>query len=123
MAVNDIATDETATLIASNKVEGTAVYNRSGDRLGTVYNFMVDKRSGNVQYAVLSFGGFLGVGQDYYPLPWSMLNYDTDKGGYVVDLDKSQLENAPRYAAGDEPVHDREYGRSVYDYYGVTYPW
>ena len=123
MAVSDIATDETASLIASNKVEGTAVYNRDGERLGTVYNFMVDKRSGNVQYAVLSFGGFLGVGQDYYPLPWSMLTYDTDKGGYVVDLDKSQLENAPRYASGDEPVHDREYGRSVYDYYGVTYPW
>lgn len=123
MAISDIATDETATLIASNKVEGTAVYNRTGDRLGTVYNFMVDKKSGNVQYAVLSFGGFLGVGQDYYPLPWSMLTYDTDKGGYVVDLDKSQLENAPRYASGSEPTHDREYGRSVYDYYGVTYPW
>lgn len=123
MAEKDIATEETATLIASNKVEGTSVYNQNGDRLGTVYNFMVDKKSGNVQYAVLSFGGFLGVGQDYYPLPWSMLTYDTSKGGYVVDLDKSQLDNAPRYASGDEPPHDREYGQSVYDYYGVTYPW
>lgn len=123
MAATDIATDETATLIASNKVEGTAVYNREGERLGSVYNFMVDKVSGNVQYAVLSFGGFLGLGQDYYPLPWSMLTYDTDKGGYVVDLDKQQLENAPRYAKGDEPAYDRDYGRSVYDYYGVTYPW
>lgn len=118
-----IATDETATLIASNKVEGTAVYNRQGDRLGSIYNFMVDKMSGNAQYAVLSFGGFLGVGQDYYPLPWSMLTYDIDQGGYVVDLDKSVLEAAPRFGAGEEPFRDRDYGRSVYDYYGMNYPY
>lgn len=123
MAHNDIATDETATLIASNKVEGTAVYNRQGEKLGTVTNFMVDKASGTVQYAVLSFGGFMGVGTDYYPLPWNMLTYDTSKGGYVVDLDKSLLENAPRYSGDNEPTHDRDYGRNVYDYYGVTYPW
>lgn len=120
---HDIATDETSTLIASNKVEGTAVYNRQNERLGSVYNFMVDKVSGRVEYAVLSFGGFLGIGQDYYPLPWGMLNYDTGQGGYVVDLDKSLLDNAPRYAAGQEPVYDRDYGRRVYDYYGVRYPW
>ncbi|HTH29332.1 MAG TPA: PRC-barrel domain-containing protein [Sphingobium sp.] len=118
-----IETDESTSLIASNKVEGTAVYNRAGERLGTIYNFMVDKISGDVRYAVLSFGGFLGIGQDYYPLPWDMLEYDTGKGGYVVDLDKSQLENAPRYAADDEPSYDRDYGRQVHNYYGVDYPW
>lgn len=123
MAHTDIETDETATLIASDKVEGTAVYNRQGDRLGTVTNFMVDKVSGNVQYAVLSFGGFLGVGSDYYPLPWNMLTYDTDKGGYVVDLDKSRLENAPRYDEANTPEYDRDYGRTVHDYYGMTYNW
>ena len=57
-----VATDETGRLIASNKVEGTAVFNRQGERLGSVYNFMVDKRSGQVEYAVMSFGGFLGMG-------------------------------------------------------------
>lgn len=119
----DIATDETTSLIASNKVEGTAVYNRQGDRLGSIYNFMVDKVSGNVEYAVLSFGGFLGLGGDYYPLPWNMLTYDTSQGGYVVDLDKSMLENAPHYSEDQEPTHNRDYGRQVYDYYGVTYPW
>jgi hypothetical protein len=61
-----VATDR---LIASNKVEGTAVYDRKGERLGSVYNFMVDKRSGQVAYAVMSFGGFLGVGGSYHPLP------------------------------------------------------
>lgn len=121
--MSDIATDETATLIASDKVEGTAVYNRQGERLGSVSNFMVDKVSGNAQYAVLSFGGFLGMGQDHYPLPWTMLTYDTTKGGYVVDLDKTLLEGAPRYGADDEPLYDRAYGRHVYDYYGMTYPF
>lgn len=123
MAENDIATDETNRLIASNKVEGTAVYNRSGDKLGSIYNFMVDKRSGQAEYAVLQFGGFLGIGSDYYPLPWKVLTYETDQGGYVVDLDKSLLEKAPRYASNAEPAFDRDYGREVYGYYGVPYPY
>ena len=68
-----VAVDETARLIASNKVEGTAVFDRAGEQLGTVYNFMVDKVSGQVAYAVMSFGGFLGIGESYHPLPWRAL--------------------------------------------------
>jgi sporulation protein YlmC with PRC-barrel domain len=117
----NVDTDETHALIASNKVEGTEVYNRQGEHLGEVYNFMVNKRSGQVEYAVLSFGGFLGIGDSYYPLPWKALTYDTSQGGYVVDLDKSKLEGAPSYRAGEEPVYDGAYGRSVYDYYGLPY--
>ena len=119
----DVATDETGRLIASNKVEGTAVYNREGERLGSVYNFMVDKVSGQVAYAVMSFGGFLGIGDSYHPLPWKSLTYDTNMGGYVVDLDRSRLEGAPSYKANDDPWADRGYGRSIYDYYGVPYPY
>ena len=115
----NVDSDETNTLIASNKVEGTEVYNRQGEHLGEVYNFMVNKRSGQVEYAVLSFGGFLGIGESYHPLPWKALTYDPSQGGYVVDLDKSKLEGAPRYLAGEEPVYDRAYGRSLYDYYGL----
>jgi sporulation protein YlmC with PRC-barrel domain len=115
--------DETHRLIASNKVEGTAVYNRQGERLGSVYNFMVDKVSGQVAYAVMSFGGFLGIGDSYHPLPWKSLTYDTDQGGYVVDLDKSRLEGAPSYRSGEDPWRTRDYGRSIYDYYGVEYPY
>jgi len=122
MAENPIATDETNRLIASNKVDGTAVYNRQGEKLGSIYNFMVDKRAGKVEYAVLQFGGILGLGSDYYPLPWDVLTYETDQGGYVVDLDKSLLEKAPRYSSGNEPSFDRDYGREVYGHYGVTYP-
>ncbi|MBH1991772.1 MAG: PRC-barrel domain-containing protein [Sphingomonadaceae bacterium] len=121
--MTDLAMENHGDLIASDRVEGTAVYNRQDERLGKISNFMVDKRSGQVRYAVLSFGGFLGMGHDHYPLPWSMLNYDTDKGGYVVDLDKQILDNAPRYDGGQRPEYDDGYGRNVHQYYGLIYPW
>ncbi len=123
MAENSIATEETSRLIASNKVEGTAVYNQQGERLGSIHNFMVDKNSGQVEYAVLSFGGFLGIGSDYYPIPWEILTYNTQQGGYVVNIDKSMLEKAPRYTTNDEPAFDADYGREVYSYYGKEYPY
>ena len=112
----DVATDETDELIASDKVEGTAVYNHQGERLGTVYNFMVNKVTGQVAYAVMSFGGFLGLGQSYHPLPWRLLTYDTKVGGYVVDLDKERLQDAPSYT-GESPAWDRTYGKSIDEYY------
>lgn len=123
MIDNTVATDATGRLIASNKVEGTAVYNRNREKLGSIHNFMVDKQSGKVEYAVLTFGGLFGLGGDYYPLPWEVLNYDTEQGGYVVDLDKTLLEKAPRYNDADEPTFDTEYGREVYGYYGRDYPY
>jgi sporulation protein YlmC with PRC-barrel domain len=111
--------DETTDLIASNKVEGTAVYNRQGEKLGEVYNFMVGKRSGEVAYAIMSFGGFLGIGQKYHPLPWNALTYDTSKKGYVIDADKERLMRAPSYQAGEEPFSQPEYGRQVKDYWST----
>jgi sporulation protein YlmC with PRC-barrel domain len=116
-----VATDETDRLIASNKVEGTEVYNRQGEHLGEVYNFMVDKYTGQVAYAVMSFGGFLGMGESYHPLPWKVLDYDTKVGGYVVDLDKSRLQGAPSYRRDEDPWTNPKYGRDVYGYYGVPY--
>ncbi|RSY81939.1 PRC-barrel domain containing protein [Sphingomonas koreensis] len=118
----DIATDETERLIASNKVEGTSVFDAQGEKLGTIYNFMVNKDSGQVEYAVLQFGGLFGLGADYYPLPWEKLSYDVDEGGYVVDIDKEALEDAPRYGDDTEPAYDRAYGEQVYGHYGLTYP-
>jgi hypothetical protein len=114
-----VAIDETRRLIASNKVEGTAVYNSAGEHLGSVYNFMVDKFTGQVAYAVMSFGGFLGLGESYHPLPWKALTYDTRLGGYVVDLDRDRLEGAPRYGAEDDPFADPDFGRRLDDYYGA----
>jgi len=78
-------TDETDRLISSQKVDGTAVYSRNGDSLGTVDHLMIDKFSGQVEYAVMSCGGFLGMGESYNPVPWKSLTYDTNLGGYVMD--------------------------------------
>jgi hypothetical protein len=116
-----VATDETDRLIASDKVEGTAVYNRQGERLGEVHNFMVDKHSGQVAYAVMSFGGFLGLGQSYHPLPWRVLTYDTGKGGYVVDLDKDRLRGAPSYSGSEGPDwSDQSWSARIDSYYDRT---
>jgi hypothetical protein len=117
---DNVATSETSSLIAASKVEGTSVYNREGESLGSVYDLMIGKRSGEVAYAVMSFGGFLGMGQTYHPLPWNMLEYDERQGGYVVDLDKERLQNAPHYDANDTPDwSDAQYGRQIDDYYSV----
>jgi sporulation protein YlmC with PRC-barrel domain len=119
--VADINTDETGTLIASDKVEGTNVYNREGEKLGSIYNFMVDKETGQVEYAVLQFGGFLGMGSDYYPVPWAALEYDEDQSGYVIDVDKEFLKNAPRYAPNEAPPFTPAYGSQIDEAYGVEY--
>ena len=116
--VSDVATDETGSLIAASKVNRTSVYNTQGESLGSIYDVMIDKLSGQVSYAVMSFGGFLGMGEDYHPLPWSILHYDTNQGGYVVNLDKESLEGAPRYRASDEVRwDDPDYTRGIDDYY------
>ncbi len=122
MAEHDIARDETMSLIASDKVEGPAVFNRAGEKLGSIHNFMVNKQSGQVEYAVLSFGGVLGMGTDFYPLPWESLTYDTAQGGYLVDIDKETLQSAPHYNSNNEPTYDRAFGESVYGHYGLNYP-
>ena len=113
--------EETSRLIASNKVEGTPVYSRDRQRLGSIYNFMVDKVSGQVEYAVLRYGGFLGMGQRYYPLPWRVLTYHRDAGGYVIDMLARDFEDAPSFDRDSEPEFDREYGRRVHSWYGLDY--
>jgi len=74
---------ETVSLIGSDKVDGTAVYGADDRKIGSVQRVMIDKVSGKVAYAVISFGGFLGMGEDYYPMPWPNLKYDTTLGGYA----------------------------------------
>ncbi len=96
LGTGEVPREETASLIASDKVEGTVVYGPDGDKIARIENLMIDKRGGKVAYAVLSFGGFLGMGTDHYPLPWSMLKYDEKRGGYRVNITREQLQNAPR---------------------------
>lgn len=124
MTETDLHSAETIKLIGSDKVEGTHVYNRQGDHLGQVERVMIDKHTGKVAYAVMSFGGFLGMGEEHYPLPWEVLDYDTGLDGYVVDLDRSKLEGAPSFSRGSDPAwHDPGYNRELYGYYGLAYPY
>ena len=113
--------NETGYLIGSDKVEGTAVYGADGNKIGSIERVMIDKMSGKVSYAVLSFGGFLGIGDDHYPLPWQSLKYDTSLGGYVTGVTESQLQSAPHYG-NDNAWNwgDPTRTRSVNDYYGVA---
>ena len=105
-------------VISSRRVEGTKVYNGAGERVGSIDHLIIDKKSGQVRYAVMEFGGLLGAGADRYPIPWNLLRYDTMKDGYVVPLDKAQLEGAPRHAIDDLPDYDDAYNSSVKAYYG-----
>ena len=111
---------ETGTLIGSDKVEGTAVYGPDETKIGSIERVMIDKQSGKVSYAVLGFGGFLGIGDDHYPLPWESLKYDTNLGGYRTGITEKQLQGAPKYRSdNDWSWEDRTRTRSVDDYYGV----
>ncbi|MGA8693909.1 MAG: PRC-barrel domain-containing protein [Xanthobacteraceae bacterium] len=109
---------ETVSLIGSDKVDGTAVYGADDRKIGSVQRVMIDKISGKVAYAVISFGGFLGMGEDYYPMPWANLKYDTQLGGYRVGITEQQLKSAPKFNRNtDWDWSDRSRDRTVYDYY------
>jgi hypothetical protein len=114
---------ETVSLIGSDKVEGTAVFGADQKKIGNLERVMIDKISGKVAYAVISFGGFLGVGEDYYPVPWSTLKYDTNLGGYLIGLTKDKLERAPKYNKATSWSWNRENDRRVYEYYGASPYW
>jgi len=113
-------TDETDRPISSDKVEGTSVYNRNGDSIGTINHLMIDKISGQVEFAVMSTGGFLGIGESYSPVPWDSLVYDVNLGGYVIDTDRARLEKAPRFTSNAQPNwSDRSYADRVDEYWQV----
>jgi sporulation protein YlmC with PRC-barrel domain len=111
------------TLIAADQVEGTDVYNPRGEKLGTIDDIMIDKVSGKVIYAIMSFGGFLGIGEKRYPLPWPTLQYDDGRSGYVVNLDKKVLASAPSYNVDEDFLWTPEYGRRVDKYYNAPTYW
>ena len=114
------------TAILASKVKGTAVYNDAGDKIGTVEDIVLDKQSNQIMFAALGFGGFVGIGEKYYPVPWSMLDFDEDKGGYVVPLDKDRIKNAPAYDLKDLTKHDGSLGNireQSYAYYNIGRDW
>ena len=121
--IDDAALDSAHELISSRRVEGTPVYDRAGHRLGSVHSVMIEKRSGRIAYAVMAFGGFLGMHEHVHPMPWEMLTYDVDLDGYRVDLTREQLKQAPalHLDEADRP-RDREYDERVFGHYGRL-PW
>jgi hypothetical protein len=120
----DMTTNTKDGLIAADKVNGTNVYNTAGEKIGSVEDVMIDKTSGRIAYAVMSFGGFLGMGESHHPLPWSTLHYDSAKGGYVVPLSKEPLKDAPSYVSREAMrLDDQTYGKSVHDYYKAKPYW
>ena len=105
--------------IRATTVKGTDVYNGEGEHLGHIDDIVIGKASGQAEYAIMSFGGFLGMGEKYHPLPWQSLTYDEGLGGYVVNVTRDQLQDAPSYGLADEPNwNDPDYGRRIQGYYG-----
>ena len=127
-ASDTIANPDTGTkkhaLIASDRVEGTVVRRLSGEKIGTIQRVMIDKISGKVAYAVLSFGGFLGIGEKHVPIPWERLKYDTASEAYHISISDAELATAPSYAADKEfDWGDRSEERRLHDYYGTRPYW
>lgn len=110
-----------STMVSSSDVNGTEVYSPTGDHLGQLDHLMIDKVSGQIAYAVMTFGGFLGIGAGEHPVPWKKLTFDTNLGGFVTDITQEQLTGAPSW--GDNWYDDRDYQRRSYDYYGVSPYW
>jgi hypothetical protein len=106
--------------LISARVDNTTIYDRDGRKLGSIYTFHIDRVSGRVEYAVLSFGGFLGLGQSYHPIPFSLLTVDQEQGGYRVNVDRSLLDGSPSYRPDSAPVWDASYASRISDYYGAS---
>ncbi|CEJ86877.1 PRC-barrel domain protein (modular protein) [Hyphomicrobium sp. GJ21] len=107
--------DETFTLISAGKVQGTPVLSAEGETLGEIYDVMLEKRSGKIAYALMSFGGILGIGTKYHPLPWHALKYVPDAGGYVVGIPREALRSGP--TLDDTNAWDRRLTETIDGYY------
>lgn len=110
---------ESHRLIASDKVEGTKVRRPNGATVGEIMRVMIDKRTGQVAYAVMSFGGFLGIGSDFYPLPWDRLTYNPRLDAYELDITEEQLRKAPKFDKGAASNWSAEEGKRISDYYNL----
>jgi hypothetical protein len=124
MTTAETTTTRPHALIASDRVEGTVVRRPNSEKVGTIERLMIDKISGNVAYAVLSFGGFLGLGEKHLPIPWSKLDYDPAMSAYVLEIPDEELKKAPSYAADKEfDWGDRSQENALHDYYKARPYW
>jgi PRC-barrel domain len=111
-------------LIESDRVEGTTVYDPQGNNIGSIKRLMIEKVSGRVAYAVMSFGGFLGMGTQEHAIPWDKLTYDTNLGGYRTEITEQQLRGAPTFSRDPNwDWSDRRREQELHDYYGARHYW
>jgi hypothetical protein len=111
-------------LIPSDRVEGTAVLRANGEKIGTIQRLMIDKISGNVAYAVVRYGGLLGIGEKHLPIPWGKLKFEPLMQAYQADISDDELAKAPSYAADKEfDWGDRSQETELHDYYRTRPYW
>lgn len=115
------ASGHTRAILAS-RVRGTSVYNSTGEKIGHVEDLILDKTSDNILFAALGWGGVLGVGEKYAPIPWSVLDFSPDKDGYVVPVSKALIEKAPTYQLEDLTRDDGSIAKEASTIYGVVRP-
>lgn len=112
------------TAIRAKQVLGTKVTDTAGNKIGQVEDVILDKESNNILFAVVSFGGFLGMGEKYHPIPWAALDYEPAEGAYVVSVTKEQLEAAPSGSIEELTRDDgMQFRDRTYDYYKVQRYW
>ena len=109
-------------LISSEDVEGTTVYGAGEEKVGEIDHLIIDKLSGRVIYAVMSFGGFLGLAHSHYPVPWAALKYDTALEGFRTGISEQQLKDAPEFS-DDNWASDRSWETQTHRHYGVKPYW
>ena len=111
-------------VLSAATLAGDAVRNRAGEDLGKVDELMVDIPSGRIAYAVLSFGGFLGMGNKLFAVPWNALQVDEDEHCFILDMDKRTLEAAPGFDKDNWPdMADTAWGSEIFRYYNTTPYW
>ncbi|MBY6055576.1 PRC-barrel domain-containing protein [Leisingera daeponensis] len=110
-----------SSLVSTNDVTGTDVYDERGEKAGTIDHLMIDKQSGKAAYAIMSFGGFLGLGERQFTIPWGALSYEPELGGFRTSVTPEQLKSAPEQPEGWH--RDRRHEESIYDHYQVPYYW
>jgi sporulation protein YlmC with PRC-barrel domain len=107
-------------LMGANTLDGNEVYNRQNEDLGDIKEIMLDMKSGKVGYAVLSFGGFLGMGEKLFAVPWNALKLDTENKRFVLDVAKDKLKDAPGFDNDDWPdMADQTWAKEIHSYYGT----
>lgn len=114
------ATRNDGELILLSRIKGTPVHNSFGDKIGHIEDLSIARESGKIRYALMSFGGFLGIGEKFHPLPWNVLSFDTERQGYTLPLTKEELTDAPSYTADELAAYggqDVAYSENVYKYY------